>query len=179
MLPSEGGHCTFPPLEKRHREISEYMRKKYSHASADHVSYERMLCGQGIADIYGALSHSPEDFTPAEISAKALHNQTIGMNHKEYDKFAEETFQIYSQVLGMAAGDFAVHLLSYGGIYLGGGVMGKIMPLVCQKSFTEAFLGKGRFCDVLQTIPVYVMNNTNAVSHGASMYALGKMASLA
>lgn len=154
VLPSEGGHMEFAPQDARQRELLSHMEAQY-----DHVSWERLLSGQGIANLYSFVSGTPT-LDPSIVTEKAFAG----------DPLALETMDLFTQLLGAVCGNFALTFLSSGGLYLGGGIMPKILPLLKKDLFQGAFCAKGRFQSWLETVPVFVILDEMAPSLGAAAY---------
>jgi len=154
VIPSEGGHSDFAPCDTMQHALLRHLEKIYGH-----VSYERVLSGQGIANIYNFLTESPP-MPPAKVTSKAFSGE----------KDALDTFRIFTRILAAACGNFAVTFKASGGIYLAGGVLPKILPLLNRQCFEEAFRNKGRFGTWLTAIPVYAIMNELAPSLGAAVY---------
>ena len=94
---------------------------------------------------------------PAQITAMA----------KSGNRESLETFRIFSEILGAACGNYALTYMTTGGIFIGGGMIPKILPLIDKEAFENAYLNKGRFKDFLDNIPVYVILDETAPSIGA------------
>lgn len=154
VLPSEGGHMEFAPQDSRQRRLLSHLETQY-----DHVSWERLLSGQGIANLYSFVSGTPT-LDPSVATKKAFAG----------DPLALETMDLFTQLLGTVCGNFALTFLSSSGLYLGGGIMPKILPLLKKDLFQEAFCAKGRFQSWLETIPVFVILDEMAPSLGAAAY---------
>lgn len=154
VLPSEGGHTDFAPRNNRQHQLLAFLTKKYGH-----VSYERLLSGQGLSNIYEVVSQTA-DAIPAEITKAALSGEPA----------ARQTFDLFTEILGAACGNFALAFLASGGVYLGGGMMPKILPLIDKSIFEEAFTAKGRFRSYLQQLPVSIILDEAAPSIGAAAY---------
>ena len=80
--------------------------------------------------------------------------------------------ELFVSLYGALAGNLALQYLSKGGVYLGGGIAPKIVPLLQEGGFMQAFLSKGRFEKYLSEIPVKVVMDEFAPLLGASQYAL-------
>ena len=80
--------------------------------------------------------------------------------------------ELFVSLYGALAGNLALHYLSKGGVYLGGGIAPKIVPLLQEGGFIHAFLAKGRFEEYLSEIPVKVVMDEYAPLLGAAQYAL-------
>lgn len=158
VLPSEGGHVDFAPRTLRQHEILQHLEAKYD----GHVSYERLLSGHGLANIYSVISGG-RDIDPAEISSRAA----------EREQEALETFDVFTEILGAACGNFALVYMASGGVYLGGGMMPKILSFLDRQIFERAFLDKGRFRPYLEKLPVFVIMDERAPSLGAAAFGAG------
>ncbi len=135
-FPSEGGHQDFAASSEEEINFLHFMKK-----SLDHVSYERVLSGEGVKNVYQFFS-GKRDLTSQEIFLK--------------DK---KTVDFFTQVLGKQAGNFALTTLCYGGVYLTGGVLQKNSTILSNKNFLEGFRSKGRVSSILNKIPVYLIKD--------------------
>ncbi|AGA69640.1 glucokinase [Desulfitobacterium dichloroeliminans LMG P-21439] len=161
---TEGAHRDYAPRTEQEIRLWRFLAQKY-----DHVSYERILSGPGLATIYHFLRweahpHSLHDPVPAseQITKRAL----AGIC-----PLCTETLELFVKILGAEAGNLALMTLAYGGIYLGGGIPPKILPKLQEDDFMEAFLAKGRFRDLLSSIPIYVILNEKTPLLGAARLA--------
>lgn len=154
VLASEGGHMEFAPQDSQQHELLSYLKARY-----DHVSWERLLSGQGIANLYSFVSGKPT-LDPSVATKKAFAG----------DPQALKAMDLFTQLLGAVCGNFALTFLSSGGLYLGGGIMPKVLPLLKKDLFQEAFCAKGRFQSWLETVPVFVILDEMAPSVGAAAY---------
>ncbi len=166
-LPSEGGHVDFAPSTKEEFRLYEFLNARYGH-----VSYERVVSGGGIVDIYDFLrgSGSATDLvTAAKITEEALNG--------DGNDTCKRALDIFVEVLAREAGNLALKGLARGGVYIGGGIAPKIIDLIDRPEFLTAFSDKGRFKEMLLTMPVYLITNSKVVVIGAVEYAkkvLGK-----
>lgn len=152
VLPSEGGHMEFAPQDSQQHQLLSELKKRY-----EHVSLERLLSGQGIANLYSFVTGKPLS-DPSIVTEKAFAGEVQ----------AVETMDLFTRLLGAVCGNFALTFLSFGGLYLGGGIMPKILPLLKKDIFQEAFCAKGRFQSWLETVPVFVILDEMAPSLGAA-----------
>jgi glucokinase len=163
----EGGHCDFAPQDELQIELLRLLQRRYGH-----VSYERILSGPGLVNIYEfvcdkAGSKTEKPAVPhvdaaAEISRTAL-NKT--------DPLAEKALDLWISIYGAEAGNLALKTMATGGIFLGGGISPKILPKLKGPSFMQAFLNKGRLRPLLESIPVQVITNDKAGLLGAARCA--------
>lgn len=140
-IPSEGGHVDFAPRNDRQLRLLAYLEERFAHASC-----ERILSGQGIENLYRFVTGCGP-IEPSRVTEKAFAGE----------KEALKAMELFTEILGAACGNFALAFLAEGGVYLGGGIMPKILPLLDARIFEQAFTAKGRFCGWLQTVPVYVI----------------------
>lgn len=140
-IPSEGGHVDFAPRNHRQLKLLAYLEEHFGHASC-----ERILSGQGIENLYRFVTGCGP-IEPSEVTEKAFAGE----------KQALEAMGLFTEILGSVCGNTALTFLAQGGVYLGGGIMPKILPLLDACVFEQAFMNKGRFCQWLQTVPVYVI----------------------
>ncbi len=164
VYPTEGGHADFAPQEETDIELLRFLQRDY-----DHVSYERVLSGPGLVNIYRFLSRRqgqplPEPLpAPEEISRRGLTGEC---------PTCQEALEIFARLLGAEAGNLALRSLALGGVYLGGGIPAKILPKLREGSFLQSFLHKGRFTALVEKVPVYVILEEQAALQGAAWVAL-------
>jgi len=164
VYPTEGGHGDFAPQTETEIELLRFLQKDYGH-----VSYERVLSGPGLVNIYRFLYRRrhgtlPEPLPlPEEISSRGVTGRC---------PLCREALEIFIRILGAEAGNLALRALALGGIYLGGGIPPKILPQLQEGTFLQSFINKGRFAAMLEQIPVYVILNERSPLEGAAWYAL-------
>ncbi len=172
IIPSEGGHMSLVPYDELTEGLSAFLADKYRSQSDGHVSYERALSGMGIANIYSYLSGKESDKLPGDISAAALQNMHLPKDSSDYDRFATLTFEVFSRLLGHFAGELSICTMPLGGIYIGGGIPLKILPLIDGKLFSEAFVQKGRCKGFLSDISAHIISDSDAVLYGTACVGL-------
>ncbi len=152
-ISSEGGHTDFAPRNEREIELYRYLREKFSH-----VSYERILSGEGLSGLYSFIAEgekrNPEDITKEALSIK---NPTK----------AKCALKWFCEILGAEAGNLALKGYAIGGIYIGGGIPPKILEVLKEGDFMVGFLDKGRFGSLLKKIPVHVILDPYSTLFGA------------
>lgn len=75
---------------------------------------------------------------------------------------------MFCDLLGSACGDFVLATGSYGGLYLAGGIVPRILPLVQQSHFLQRFAQKGAMAKHLARVPVYAITGADAGLIGAA-----------
>ena len=170
-LASEGGHADFAPRNDLEIELLRYLMGRFHH-----VSYERVLSGPGLFNIYQFLKEirgldepqwlterfSAGDDPSAVISKAALANEA---------EICVKALELFVSVYGAEAGNLALRAKSVRGLYVGGGIAPKILDKLKDGSFMRAFGDKGRYTDLLAAVPVQVILNDQAALRGAAYYA--------
>lgn len=171
---SEGGHCDFAPLTPQQDALLRWLREKYPL----HVSYERILSGPGIANIYDFLAQSSFAQEPLEILQMSPHEDKSALISKLaleiYDPLCEESLNLFTEIYGAEAGNMALKSFALGGVYIGGGIAPKIMKFMKSERFLNGFLSKGRFRNMLHSIPIRVSTNQETALLGCGHYAKDK-----
>jgi len=67
--------------------------------------------------------------------------------------------------------------MALGGVYVGGGIPPRILPVLQGASFMEAFKRKGRMSRLMDAIPVHVILNPKAALLGAARRAMASCGS--
>lgn len=158
-LAGEGGHVGFAPQDDLEIELLRYLQNRFGR-----VSCERLLSGEGLVNIYEFLSvqagKEPERPSPAEITARGL---------EQGERIARDALRRFCAILGSAAGDLALILGSTGGVYIGGGIVPRLLPILLDSRFEERFANKGRLSSLLADMPIYViLDNTLALLGAAA-----------
>lgn len=178
VFSSEGSHADFAPRNQLEFELLTYIQDKYN---LSRVSIERVVSGMGISVIYQFLRHKypekeseelkefyqnwekgEETDLSAEVSRSAMNND---------DSLCQQAMEIFISAYGAEAGNLALKILPYGGLYVAGGVVTKIIPLLEQGGFMEAFKAKGRMTPLLSQMPVHVVLNAKVGLIGAALRA--------
>ena len=171
-MASEGGHADFAPRTDEEIELLKYLRKKYG----GHVSYERVLSGPGFFNIYSFLrdtGYAPEPDAMKEKLASGDPSVVVtkaGLEDK--DPLSVRTLEIFASIYGAEAANLALKCLAVGGIFVGGGIAPKILPALTDGHFMEGFTNKGRFSDLIESMPVSVALSPRTPLLGAAYYAL-------
>jgi glucokinase len=168
----EGGHTDFAPRDDLEMELLAYLQKKYGR-----ISCERILSGPGIKNIYDFLRDTNKEDEPPWLreqvsnaaDAPALISQ-LALENKS--SICDRTLSIFVSIYGGETGNCALHLMTTGGIFLGGSIAAKIEKKMRDPLFMHSFLNKGRMEPLLQQMPVKIVLNDNAGITGSARYAL-------
>ena len=177
-IASEGGHCDFAARTEREIALLEYLRRKLG----GRVSWERVVSGLGIQNIYGFLRDVEKIEEPAwlrERMAVEDPNAVIGRCAEDgSSELCRETMQTFAAAYGAEAGNIALKVLATGGMYLGGGIAPKTLKTLASGGFMQAFLDKGRMSPLLETIPVRVILDESCALLGAAAYGEARAAEI-
>ena len=173
-IATEGGHCDFAAQNEQQDQFLAYLRKQFK----DHVSWERVLSGNGFGYIYDFLvangfgSANPtipplNSNIATEGDRNAIISQ-LGINNE--DPVCIETVRLFAELYASEAGNLALKCLSIGGVFIGGGIGPKIRPALENTDFLRNFTAKGRFKNMLSQISVKLSLNPNTPLMGAAHY---------
>lgn len=169
-IASEGGHASFAPVDDDQIGLLRFLMTEFSH-----VSFERIVSGPGMFNIYRYLRASSAEPEPpwltAEINAGDPAAVVTAAALDKRDAVAVRALEIYVDCYGAEAANLALKVRALGGVYLGGGIAPKILPALQDGRFLAAFRAKGRMSDVLARIEVKVSLNPAAALIGASQLA--------
>ncbi len=177
-LPSEGGHVDFAPRNDREIALLQYLRRTLN----GRVSFERVVSGLGIRNVYAFLRDEAGMEEPDWLRERMAHedpNAVIGTCAEDgSSEICMETMDVFAGALGAKAGNLALTLLAAGGIYLGGGIAPKVLKIMQNGKFTEAFLDKGRMRPLLEAVPVRIILDDTCALLGAAAHAETRAAEL-
>lgn len=166
---TEGGHAEFGPRGELQLRLCAYLQKKFRHSS-----YERVLSGPGIVNVYQFLKEEEGFEEPLELSKKFEQKdpaQVISQSAvEETYPICSQTMELFVSIFAAEASNLALKFMATGGLFLGGGIPPKILPLLKKENFVESFYDKGRFRSLLEGIKVEVILNDKASLFGACHY---------
>jgi glucokinase len=169
----EGGHADFAAQGDVQIELLRYLASRYGH-----VSYERILSGPGLVNVYEFLRERGSGDEPAGFAAQlAEENAAAAISQaalSDTNPLAEQALDIWLSIYGAEAGNLALKAMATGGIFLSGGISPKILPKLSGPLFMGAFLNKGRLRPLLEGILVQVITNDKAGLLGAARCAATK-----
>jgi glucokinase len=164
---TEGGHVDFAPRDEQEVDLLHFLRKEYAR-----VSYERLLSGPGLFNIFSFLDqvlHKPvapivrerlQTEDPAAVVGQAGVAGLCGT--------CVEAVGIFLSLYGAQAGNLALTVMGVGGVYVGGGMITKLLPRLAEGAFMRAFVAKGRYEQFMADIPVYIILNPTTSQLGAA-----------
>ena len=168
----EGGHTDFAPQNDLEIELLKFLQKKYGH-----VSYERIVTGPGIYNLYEFLVENnlePKIESLEKELKKHPEPQVIitkkGINKE--NKTCERVINWFISIYGAEAGNAALKFFALGGVYIGGGIAPRMIEKLKEGAFMKAFADKGRFSKLMMSMPVKIILNDRTALIGACNFAL-------
>lgn len=163
---SEGGHCEFGPRDEVQIDLARYLMRRFGHAS-----YERILSGPGLNNLYEFFRdelkrEEPKKLRTGEDPAKVITEYAV---NKE-SELCIDTMHLFVSILGSEASNTVLKYMALGGLFLGGGIPPKILPFLKEKSFLEGFFDKGRFRPLLEEVPIFVISDDKAALKGSAQF---------
>lgn len=169
-VPGEGGHADFAPRTPREQRLAARLAASYGR-----VSWERVVSGLGLADLYAFL-RDDEGLAESPGVAAAMRGGDVGavIGARALagdDPLCAETVALFLGAYGAEAGNAALRSLARGGVYLAGGIAAKLLPLMQNGLFLGAFCDKGRMADLARMMPVHVVTDEALGLKGAARVA--------
>ena len=169
-FPSEGGHVDFAPRNELEIELLAYLMDRF-----EHVSYERVLSGPGLHNIYQFLRDTGRGEEPAWLAEQFAQGDPSAAIAKSAlegtSDISVQALDIFVSVYGAEAGNLALKVVATGGVFVGGGIAPKIIRKLSSSTFLKAFQAKGRMSYLMQEMPVRVITNDKTALLGAARVA--------
>jgi glucokinase len=179
---TEGGHTDFAPRSELEFQLLKYLRDKLG---VSRISVERVVSGMGIVAIYQflrdrqAITESPQVAEAIRTwERQAGQEKTVDPGAviamaatADRDPLCRETMELFISLYGAEAGNLALKLLPYGGLYIAGGVAAKNLSLMKSGVFIEAMTDKGRMRPLMERVPVHLILNQEVGLLGAALRA--------
>jgi glucokinase len=168
LVAGEGGHATLAASTEEEFAIIQMLRKRWSHVSA-----ERVLSGAGLVNLYEALCAlrgiEPLMLAPADVTRRAMDKS---------DEVCVRAFAHFCQFLGSVAGDLALTVGAFGGVYIAGGILPRFKEAFAASAFRERFEAKGRFASMLAKMPTWLILEESPALIGLANMPLEAKASI-
>jgi glucokinase len=172
--PSEGGHADFAPADPLQEELLAWLRGRF-----DPVSYEHVCSGSGLPNIYDFLNArgtAPEEPWLADRLAASDDRSPVivdaAFDVRTPSALALASLELFAMILAAEAGNAALRLLATGGVYLGGGMPPRMLPLLERASFIERFRRKDRMAELVGRLPLHVIVGRDVALSGAAYAVL-------
>jgi glucokinase len=166
---TEGGHTDFAPTDDREFALLNYLKQRVGR-----VSWERVVSGIGIGNIYEFLAQWHKAVHPPAV-AEALRSDgdiaaAVAEAATNGHTICQESMELFAVLYGREAGNTALKHMAMGGVYLGGGIAPKNLSLLQGPGFLDGFRDKGRMLELMARIPVQVILDPMTPLYGAALY---------
>jgi glucokinase len=152
-------------------ELLSYLLTKF-----ERVSYERILSGAGLFEIYRFFQQTHRGKEPSELT-EVIYQQAhpaavVRAALEQRSEVCANALALFVSLYGAEAGNLALKIMAKGGVYIGGGIAPRIIPYLQKPFFMDAFTGKGRMKPLLEAMPVRVILQDKVGLFGAARYAV-------
>ena len=173
VLASEGGHATFAPRDELECKVQRFLAARHGH-----VSWERVVCGEGLVNLVEALSASldlpiPERVGSLLVKDRASAPPVITAAARAGEPLCARALHLFCSLYGAEAGNLALKCLPTGGVFVAGGIAPKMLAELRDGAFAEGYLAKGRMRAVLENFSVQVVLDEEVALRGAALLAVG------
>lgn len=167
---TEGGHASFSPADEMDIALLRHFQQKHRH-----VSWERVVSGPGLLGLHEFLTLYRQASVPQWLAEEMRSGDAAAAVAQAAlagrDDICLEALVWFVRLYGSEAGNLALKTMSRGGLYVGGGIAPKILPLLQEGAFLDAFRDKGRMGPLLEAMPVKVILNDHAALYGPALCA--------
>ncbi|UJS25327.1 glucokinase [Thiothrix winogradskyi] len=162
---TEGGHTDFAPANAQQERLLAFMRQRFSH-----VSWERVLSGPGVNQVYQFCLHDMTGNLPDELRDRG--GAEVNSAAQAGDPIALAAMELFTDIYANWVGNVALLYQPRGGLYLAGGISARIQAWLQTPRFLAACFDKGRMAGLVQQMPIYLITNTRLGLQGALAAAL-------
>jgi glucokinase len=157
VIATEGGHVDFAPANEFQLALAGYLMRRFGRGSMEHV-----LSGPGLVNVYGFIAEQQKRLESAAYQAVMATPDpaaAIAQGAESDDTLAVAALELFVEVYGTQAGNFALCSLPLGGVYIAGGIAPKIIDRMKTPRFMTAFKNKGKMAGLMEQMPVRVVMN--------------------
>ena len=164
---TEGGHSDFASRNEFDFELYTFLQKKFGH-----VSWERLVCGPGIVNIYQFLRDEKKREEPGWLKEEIIKGDVAAVisRHVLQSEICKETMQLFIRFLAYESANLVLKLKATGGLFIGGGIAPQIISLFENNAFYNSFCQSGRLNYLLDKVPVKIILNAKTALLGAAFY---------
>ncbi|MCI5158495.1 MAG: glucokinase [Candidatus Electrothrix sp. AUS1_2] len=181
-FPTEGGHSSFAPRNQEQIELLQYLLSPPEEKpQPSHVSVEQVCSGMALPTLYAfqrtrcqepgwmeekRLAAAPDALTPLIVAAA-----DAALTQERPCEPALRAVRLLLDILAAEAANLALKVLATGGIFLGGGMVPRLLAHIAPERFMEIFC-RGVYRDMLADIPVHIIMEPETALLGARQLAL-------
>lgn len=171
---TEGGHSDFAPRTEMDIELFRYLQQQFGH-----VSWERVVSGMGIKNIYHFLTDARQEKVPDWLTQRMKTEDPAAVISEaaiqQEDPVCSEAMDLFVRYLATEASSLVLKLMATGGLYIAGGIPPKILPLLQHDNWVDNFDNNGRMHQLSEKVPVHVVLNDKMALMGAAWYGAYNM----
>ena len=160
-LATEGGHAGFAPASATEIAILQRLAADFGR-----VSNERLVSGVGLVNLHRAFARIEGRDPPA---AMAPEDVTAGA--EAGDPLCRRAIETFRDVFASIAGDLVLTFGAWDGVYLSGGLVPPLLPLLRDPAFRKRFEDKGRYAAAMATVPTLAVVHPQPGLLGAAAVA--------
>lgn len=149
----EGGHVAFAPADEQQAALWDFLRRRHGR-----VTWERVVSGPGLTAIHEFVTGTT--LPPDQIADRAISRP---------GEDAHRALEIFLATYGAFAGDMALACLARGGVYLAGGIAGKLLDRLREGTFLSAFNAKAEHAAIAARMPIHVVGDPLLGLRGAML----------
>jgi glucokinase len=168
-FPTEGGHCDFSPRTQEDYDLFKYLQSTYGV-----VSWEKLISGPAIVDMFNFFNQSRKGATPAWLQEQLKTDDAAaaisGAADDEKDDVCVQTMRLFVKYLARECSNLVLKMKATGGLFIGGGIPPKIVDLIKRNDFYKHFMDCDRMQHLLEEVPVYIVKNEQAGLIGAACH---------
>jgi len=167
---TEGGHANFAPGDELEAELLRWLSTQF-----DHVSWERLVSGPGLGNVYRFLRDTRRGEEPAWLADEMRTGDPAATISRAAQSgtspLCVQALDLFMGLYGSEAGNLALKIMANGGVYVGGGIAPKNLDKLKDGPFMKRFVAKGRMQRLLEAMPVKVILNDKTALLGAARCA--------
>lgn len=157
VIPTEGGHVDLAAVTSQEWSLKQALHEQLG----TRISAEHVLSGEGLRRIDAVLRGEPGSLRPVEnITQEALDGG---------ESWGRRTVDLFLTLLARFAGNTVLSQGARGGVYIGGGILPRLLPALDTGQFARDFSDKGVMAAYCEALPVHVITNTETALRGAAM----------
>ncbi len=162
IVSTEAGHTDFGPSDAFEEQVWHALERV-----EDRITVESILSGPGLSRLHAAVAHvrtgqPHEKLDPSAVTEAGL---------SAVDPHAAETLELFGRLLGRVCGDLALTFLATSGVYIGGGIAPRIVKVLQESGFRDAFERKAPFAEMMRKIPTSVITVQDPAFRGLAALA--------
>jgi glucokinase len=171
---TEGGHVAFGPRGAEQLELLRFMQRHHSQ-----VSYEMLVSGIGLSNLFDFVANELGTAVAPEVAERLRgedHAAVIGEAAVSGRcEASRRTIELFLRILAARAGDLTLSVMATGGVYIGGGIVPKLLPVLDRSRFRADFAGRGPFAQLLAEVPVWLVTEPQVALLGAAAVAAKRL----